>query len=183
VPQWRALITGETSTAEQFGRQVLDYLKLRNTLVGVLPIQAASNIFGELPVLKVALADCYLLLDCTNGNLSGPFDLASPFDARGLLSLHPSAYQANSSVRYYAQSGCPTSMAPACVQPPTSPGGACGVGQTYCTNAPNQNWLSCLFNCVGTPPNTDWNGGTSCANGCASPPLPRPPGWQPGCAP
>ncbi len=107
VPQWRALITGETSTAEQFRAQVVEYLQSQNGLTyATYSLDAAFGVFGELPVLAVQLSDCYVLLDSTNGNMSGPFELGSPIDARGLLQLHAGAFQAGTDVRYYSQSGC-----------------------------------------------------------------------------
>jgi len=143
VPQWRALITGETSTAEQFRAQVAAFLQIAaNNSNPVDLIQASFGVFGELPVVVASLNDCYILLDATNGNVSGPFELTSPLDARGLLSLHIGAYQAGTAVRYFSSSGCTRTVAaswktsppcpwylPACTFTPALP--AAGTWQCF----------------------------------------------------
>lgn len=107
VPQWQSLITGETSKAETFRAKVDAYLVLAEVEVASTQvIQANFGLFGELPIVGVRLSDCYLLMDPTNGNLSGPFEVDSPLDARGLLSFHSDAYEAGKAVRYYGSDGC-----------------------------------------------------------------------------
>lgn len=107
VPQWKSLITGETSTAAQFRAILEGYLRLRtDTEATTAMLQASFGSFGELPVIVVRLPDCYYLMDPCSGNSSGPFEPASPFDATGLLSQYQNAYQAESSVRYYNWLGC-----------------------------------------------------------------------------
>ncbi len=180
VPQWQSLITGETSTAEQFRVLVLQYLALRSASAGLSVVRANFGTFGELPIVFVTLPDCFILMDPTTGNLSGPFDPASTLDAQGLLSQHADAYQAGSSLRYYTSTGCPTALPVPCALPPA---GTCGVGQTWCSpsNAPNNQ--ACMYTCIGTPPSTSWGSSTSCNNGCKPRPTPPPLGWQPGCTP
>ena len=108
VPQCRALITGETSTADYFLARVDAYLETHEAGPQSAALFFASfGVFGELPVISVFLSDCYVLIDPTNGNLSGPFAIGSPVDARGLLSTHSVAYQAGTSVRYFAYGGDP----------------------------------------------------------------------------
>lgn len=86
-----------------------DYLSFQgNPNLNTQLIQANFGTFGELPVIAVGLTDCYILMDPTNGNLSGPFELGSPLDARGLLSMHAGAFEAGASVQYYDTFGCPT---------------------------------------------------------------------------
>lgn len=112
VPQWQALITGELSKAERFRGLVDAYLTLVEAEgASTQVIHASFGLFGELPVIGVRLSDCYVLLDPTNGNFSGPFEPESPLDARGLLSFHSDAYEAGKAVRYYGELGCVTLVA------------------------------------------------------------------------
>lgn len=142
IPQWRSLITGETSTAEKFRAKVDDYLAFQgNPDLNTQLIQANFGTFGELPVIAVSLSDCYILMDPTNGNLSGPFQVGSPLDARGLLSMHAGVFEAGASVVYYNEfgctvgsiaawypalpvgpAGCPVTWIPAVTPPGTPPG-------------------------------------------------------------
>lgn len=106
VPQWQSLITGQKSTAEQFWAHVETFLGAQgNAALGSSMFNAAFGTFGELPVVAVFLEDCFVLLDTTNGYLSGPFELGSPIDARGLLSVHMDAYEAGSPIRYFSSGG------------------------------------------------------------------------------
>ncbi len=162
VPQWRALITGETSTAEQFAAQVQAYLSLQNTGGSVRGMQASFGVFGELPFLRVDLIDCFILLDATNGNTSGPFQLTSALDARGLLSLHNGAYQAGSSVRYYNNYGCePLSQ----VAPGINPRPPVPAGPLPAPLGPG------VVPGGGSPPGTGWTPGAWSPFSCRAVPI------------
>jgi hypothetical protein len=154
IPQWRSLITGETSTADQYRAIVNNYLGfLDNPDLSTQLIQANFGTFGELPVIGVRLSDCYILMDPTSGNLSGPFESDSPLDARGLLSMHEEAFEVGGSVRYYTSLGCSTAVA-ATWHPgsgPTGPFTCPGCGPW---TPPAPAWFFCNIDWLATPPGT-----------------------------
>jgi hypothetical protein len=63
-------------------------------------------VFGSLRMLGVTFDDAIVLLDATEGNLDGPFDLDSPLDATALLAQH-AAYATGTTVKYFSFGDCP----------------------------------------------------------------------------
>lgn len=181
IPQRRSLITGETSTAEKFQSKVDDYLSFQgNPGLNTQLIQANFGTFGELPVIAVSLSDCYILMDPTNGNLSGPFQLGSPLDARGLLSMHSGVFEAGASVVYYNSEGCVANTIGVWVPAP-GPAGTIPAGFTPVTTPSNpipgapSNW-NCTSDAAGTCTcileyKHEWTGPGPCPGPTWTPPM------------
>jgi len=97
-----ALVTGAMSKADRFGQIVDTYLSLAGVPSrAVVKLHAHFRLFGQLPLIQANLSDCTVLIDPLTGNISGPFQLGSAIDGRGLLSFYPDAYEAGSGVRYF----------------------------------------------------------------------------------
>ncbi|MBY0312918.1 MAG: hypothetical protein K2W85_12680, partial [Phycisphaerales bacterium] len=151
VPMWKALITNEVSTAEQFKAKVDHFLWLEDVPSGLSRIIYANfGVFGELPVLLIRLEECSLLMDPTNGNLSGPFALTSSVDATALLSTHSDAYHAGYPIRYFTSKGTPFIAASElpnapCEAAPATPCNATTVNTVACGSNGNER-CSCRLN-------------------------------------
>ncbi|MBY0312466.1 MAG: hypothetical protein K2W85_10375, partial [Phycisphaerales bacterium] len=177
VPMWKALITNQTGTAQQFKGKVDAYLSTQSDPDAMTQIIYANfGVFGELPVVAVSLSDAYILMDPTNGNLSGPFELGSALDARGLLGQHGDAYQANTGVRCFASNGCPTEVA-ASWKPWPGPGAAPGRAPPVAPATPGGGTGNFVCRARG-------GGGYICERFACGAPLPAcPPGVTPGVPP
>jgi hypothetical protein len=154
VPQWRGLITGETTIADAFAASVQMYLDGSNVQDALVDVLFANfGVYGELPVVSVTLSDAFVLMDPLNGNLVGPFQPGASFDAKLLLLAHPEAYSAGASIEYYNQFGCTGAVSATWYpSPPTCP--ACP--------APGPVWVPVpppAGSPPGTPPGrqTRWN--------------------------
>jgi hypothetical protein len=153
VSEQQAIITGQASKAdlvrdlvEQFliGSDVHNYAAMK--------VNAHFGVYGQLPMIQANLSDCFILLDPFTGNMSGPFELGTALDGRGLLGFYSTSavYELGTDVRYYSEIGCPIQMAPQPEQPgvppcyrlippwtPKNPSPAPGnPGQWHCTTTP-----------------------------------------------
>lgn len=178
VPQWKTLITGETSTAEQFLDRVGTYLQAQTDLsFELVGLQATFGVFGELPMVLVRLPDCFVILDSTNGNISGPFQRKSNIDPQGLLSLHQGAYQGGSSIRTLSSGGRHVltdsdAVAQSCEQSP-NPAVQCNAGMLSkyrCSSAGSTHRCKCENEGTAAVPNFRWvchpcSGGRTCVEG------------------
>jgi hypothetical protein len=107
VTEAQKLLTGAASKTDVYAGKVRDLLTglgIQGERVTIF--YASFGVYGELPVIFVPLPDCYVLVDPTNGNISGPFTRTSKINAGGLLAAHTEAFSTSMSIRYYSASGC-----------------------------------------------------------------------------
>ncbi len=88
----------------------------------VLRMDAIFGVYGQLPVVYVALSDCAVLVDATTGAVSTPIKLGSPLDASGLLAQHPDAAASPFAHRMMSAAGCTTIAAPSWTPGPVPAG-------------------------------------------------------------
>lgn len=146
----QGLITGEKDQADRFADGVQELLWDMESDGAIGRMEAAFGIYGSLPIISITFDDAYIVMDCTNGELDGPFEPDSDIDATLLLSKHPE-FVAGSSIRYYKGIGCPARSAVWHLTPPVAvpPYSTCPAvpGSTPVTVLPP-------FRVPGTPPGT-----------------------------
>ncbi|MFN7021200.1 MAG: hypothetical protein ACK4WH_07730 [Phycisphaerales bacterium] len=74
-------------------------------------VDAAFGVFGSLPLVGVTFGDAFVLVDCVNGGVGGPFAVTSDLSADALLAAHSPVYASGSPVRFYSRPGCGTTTA------------------------------------------------------------------------
>lgn len=101
----RALL-GQRPFAAEFAENIAGFLEFtRQSNASVTRIDARFGRFGSLPLLEVDFADAFVLVDAINGNIAGPFEAGTAFDASSLLQMH-SEYVAATPVVYLNSGGC-----------------------------------------------------------------------------
>ncbi len=114
VTEAQKAVAGQPSKVDNFAATVQQFIRLVESggasPSGASVVTAEFGVYGSLPIVVVQLNDCKVLIDSTNGNLSGPFTLDSKVDATGLLAVH-SEHVAGTGVQYFDRNGCPAPLA------------------------------------------------------------------------
>lgn len=117
----QAALTGQASKADAVASRVTTLLNQ----AGVAPnaverMDAIFSVYGQLPMVYVAMSDCAVLLDATTGAMSMPMMLGSPLSASALLAQHDAAGDGLAH-RVVSKMGCVYAAAPSW-QPTRPPG-------------------------------------------------------------
>jgi hypothetical protein len=105
----QALIQGGSSAADDYALLVEQFLRDHSVYnLAAVKVNAHFGIYGQLPMIQANLDDCFVLIDPFTGNLSGPFELGTALDGRGLLGFYSTSgeYELGSDVRYFNSGGC-----------------------------------------------------------------------------